>query len=162
CGLTCGLVCGCSPTVTGSSRPTCMVTVTPSSGGVQTLFTTTLTSTDAATCIYGLDGKRMIPVECNRTFMATGADVGDVGTHNLLVTATGQGGTGTCEASWTVLPFMADLGGAPPDMAMNTSPPDLAMNMMPEADLATIPDLAKPPNMLDLHDCKIHNNPPNL
>jgi hypothetical protein len=151
-----GALGACSATVTSAGpAATCAVSVSPPTGGLMTTFTTTLASMNAATCTYGLDGKRTIPVECNKTFMATGAEIGDVGMHTLVVTATGPGGVGTCRATWTVLPFMQDLGAV--------SAADLAMGMISPPDMAApTPDAAPPPTMLDLHDATIHNNPPNL
>ncbi|MSP60788.1 MAG: hypothetical protein EXR72_10685 [Myxococcales bacterium] len=155
-----GALAACNANVTPPAGvATCTLSVTPPNGGLTTVFTATLASMNAATCTWTLDGKRTLPVACTGTFTATGAQNGDVGTHMLLVTATGAAGVGTCSASWTVLPTVVDLSGAPPpDLAMGMPPgPDMAMMGMPPD-----PDMAKAPKTLDLHQATLYNNPMNL
>ena len=151
CALLAGTLAACQATLTPpASAPTCKVAVSPASGGLATTFTASLTSMNAATCTYAVDGMGTIPVACSATFSATGAQGGGAGAHRLVVTATGANGSGTCAASWTVAADPADMALAPP-------PPDLTMTVVPPA-----PDMATAPTTLDLHQATLFDNPTNL
>ncbi|MEI8255701.1 MAG: hypothetical protein WCJ30_08525 [Deltaproteobacteria bacterium] len=83
--------------------PTCVLGVSPSTGTTATDFAATLTSTDATTCSYVFDGQPPVATACAVVVPIPGSTAG-VGTHSLLVTAVGGGGSGTCSAGWTVTP----------------------------------------------------------
>jgi hypothetical protein len=140
----------CQPTITSpTGAATCTISVKPQSGSPADTFTATVVSQNALACTYSVDGKGMMPIPCNGTLSATGAQGGGPGMHRITVVAGGAQGTGTCSAAWTVLGGAFDLGGGLPDLG--TSP-----------DLATAPDLAPPPTMLDLNQATIYDNPPDL
>ena len=166
------LACGGGGTITQTmpNTTTCTVTLTPSTGYVTTLFVATVkSSADATTCTYGEDGKGSIPIMCNSTIEATGFQAGGVGDHALIVTAVGSSGTGTCTATFTVLPpgDMAGQPPPPPDMTTTTMPsPDMTGTTMPPPPDMTVmqpppaPDMtAPPPTSLDLHNVQLFNNP---
>ena len=138
----------CQPTLSVSTATTCEISVSPASGALTTSFTVRLTSMNAATCTYQLDGRGTIPVACVATFSASGAEDGGIGTHTIVVTATGPNGGGTCFATWKVLAAIGDMSQtATPDLAMAPPSPDLTM---------------PPPTTLDLHQATIYDNPMNL
>jgi hypothetical protein len=142
-------VAACATACQTKSSTTCQVSVSPSTGGLTTVFTGTWSAANADSCSYAVDGVGAVPIACNSTLSATGAKGGGVGAHTFTITATGAHGVATCSDTWTVLPSGSDMS---PDLGPLPAPFDLAM----------APDLATAPSMLDLHDATILDNPPNL
>jgi hypothetical protein len=142
-------VAACATACQTKSSTTCQVSVSPSTGGLMTIFTGTWTSQNAEKCSYAVDGTGAVPIPCNATLSATGAKGGGVGAHTFTITATGVHGVGTCSDTWSVLPSGSDMT---PDLSQPPAPLDLAM----------APDLATLPSMLDLHDATIVDNPASL
>jgi hypothetical protein len=91
-------------TVTGEPAPTCTVEVTPEMGTNATTFTGTLTSLgggSATACEYAIDGATPVAFPCTVGTSSSASGFG-AGTHAIVVTVTGPGGTGMCTDSWTV------------------------------------------------------------
>lgn len=81
--------------------PTCVLTVTPTSGPTTATFNFALTSTDATTCQAMLDSAgTWSPVACSST--ATPLSGFAAGPHHVDIQATGAGGTGSCSTDWSV------------------------------------------------------------
>jgi hypothetical protein len=145
-GMT-GILAACQPNPT----TTCQVSVSPSVGDLDTVFSGSWTSQNAVTCSYAVDGAGSVPIGCNSMLSATGARGAGLGTHTFTITATGTRRAASCSATWTVLPSLADMGSA----ADLSQPPSTL-------DLSVAPDLGMANNMLDLHQATLFDNPMNL
>ena len=83
--------------------PICNVTVTPSSGYLNTQFIPTWSaSSDATSCSWSLDGVNQGSQTCAGSIPFQGTYTGP-GNHTVSLTPNGPGGSGSCQASFQVI-----------------------------------------------------------
>lgn len=91
----------CNASFTVVAPGSCSLSVNPGNGGLNTDFLITWSSSNATTCSYVFDNGAPVGVDCMGMLSGRGSDFG-AGNHTLVLSATGAGGTGTCNAAFSV------------------------------------------------------------